>query len=1658
MFNFDSFAKDLSSYKTEEYHSLAYINEDSAELVIGLDTAQSDYTDVYELIFESGGKLVNTVSMRGGLVAVVAEVPFNLVSSFEAQLQSSSLVRYVEPNMKFETQFVPDDTYWNLQWGPKKIEADYAWDTTIGEPSVLVAVIDTGVDYDHPDLDANYVALGYDWVNNDNDPMDDHGHGTHCAGIVAAELSNAVGIAGVAQVSIMAEKGLDSGGVGYEDDLANALIHAVDQGADILSNSWGGYGQSALIYDAVKYAYDAGVLIVAAAGNSATSNKLYPAAYDEVIAVTATDKWDDPASFTNFGDWVEVAAPGVDIYSTFIGDSYTYMSGTSMSTPHVSGTAALIWSQFPGMSRDWVRAQLKFTAEDLGDPGFDDYYGYGRINARKAVELAPADHDLLIDDWQRPKFVQPGDLVTYNVTVFNFGQNDESDITVQLLVDNSITDSATIDFLATGAADTVSVMWNAAVEGTYNATVWVEPVLGETNIENNAMSAKVNVQPVSTALLMNADPWGYPANENALSKYGVPYAVFSSADFGIVDLTKFSKVIVASDQDQKFYDDMAAYRVWFEDYVSGGGLLEIHAADYGWNGGMWNDSLPGGLVYSRYAAQYVTIVDPSHPVVNVPNPITDTELDNWSAAVHGFFTSYPPNSRIVIKEDGTGYPAYLEFDYGTGAILATSQTLEWGYTRGYSLILENSLLYIRAKYPHELSVTLDAPDFLEPSDSPILNATVYNIGLNNETIVEIQLLIDGSVVESAVAPELLSGLGFTISYDWIQPAEGDYNITAYAPPVPDEEFSYNNKVTQLLAVAYPLISPTEGQWASYILNYYDDMDQITNTEYWNLIYDHYIEPYKIYITLVVTDANGYNNTGWMVVNTMTRFVESGAWVGMWYPGWIETDIDLGSQVNLLNGVVIVNGSRIVPVGICPIDCWELPLWYGIQYTFWYDKVSGLWIGMDLIVSPQRLELRLIDTNISIGTPYEHELAATVEAPARLEPNDSSLLNATAYNVGLNTETSVKLSLLIDGTEVASEVIPAFLNGTSHTISYTWMPTVEATYNVTAYVQPVAGEAFAVNNAATELVRVRSIKGYVLFDQTHWTDSIFRYSIWVHNITDRGYVVDTLTTSPLTSAALQGYDVFVIPQAYNYYYSDELSAIQDFVLEGGGLLVIGDDNPYVYSDLTSFAGITWESGGYGGSTHDITQHQVTEGVETAYFAAPMSRLSVTVPAQDLIRDSGGYIMLAVSETGAGAVIGISDEDSITDYYVGTADNLRLANNMIDWLSSRSPVVSFTYSPLDPYVGETVSFNGSASYDPDGDIVDYLWSFGDNETATGVAATHAYVAGGVYKVTLTAIDNDGLDSTATANVTVARTTLEVSVEVGSIHFRGELAEFYILVSSLGAPVDVDLTATLYYGGAVYADLSANVEHVSTGVYRIPYAVPVAASPGTYALTVDARYLSLKGVALKSFLLSSTLTGWNTLLVDINGTVATLKTDTGLIKVQLDTINAKLVSIEGKVATISSTLGSIQTDTSTLNAKLISIDGKMVTIDSALGEIQTDINTVNAMLVGLKDTVATIQTDVGKITTDIADIKLKITSINGTTATIETSLGTIEGQITSIHDDELATIVTDLGTVVASLPKGWAESQQQSNTPLYTLMVLILIISIGTITLTYFRRKKS
>jgi subtilisin family serine protease len=222
--------------------------------------------------------------------------------------------------------------------------------------------------------------------------MDDNGHGTHVAGTIAAETNNGVGVAGVMwQAQILPLKVLNSRGSGSSGDVASAIRYAADQGADVINMSLGSSSCSQTIADAVNYAYfDKGVVIVAAAGNNGGSIG-YPAKHPPVIAVGATDHNDHKAYFSSFGDDLDVVAPGVTVFSTVPNNGYDAFSGTSMASPHVAGVAGLLLAQRPDLSNGQVREILRQSTDDLGQSGFDRYYGYGRVNAYQSLQMETPD-------------------------------------------------------------------------------------------------------------------------------------------------------------------------------------------------------------------------------------------------------------------------------------------------------------------------------------------------------------------------------------------------------------------------------------------------------------------------------------------------------------------------------------------------------------------------------------------------------------------------------------------------------------------------------------------------------------------------------------------------------------------------------------------------------------------------------------------------------------------------------------------------------------------------------------------------------------------------------------------------------------------------------------------------------------------------------------------------------------------------------------------------------------------------------------------------------------------------------------------------------------------------------------------------------------------
>ena len=403
-------------------------------LTIG-DVAAKPAEKVFVIMGFKGRPNADLIQTHGGEIKhfyhIIPAIACSLPQKAIDALEKNPVIAYIEMDHKVYIDKTPNDPRLSELWGldntgqtggtsDADIDALEAWDIQTGNSNVVIAVIDTGVDHNHEDLSANmwtnpgetagngidddgngYVddVYGWDFYNNDNDPMDDHRHGTHCAGTIAAVGNNGVGVVGVNWAAkIMALKFLSAGGSGWTSDAVAAVEYTTKMKQDFgipiiaMSNSWGGGGFSESLNDAIKAADTAGILFVAAAGNDGTDNDVsphYPSSYDvpNVIAVAATDHNDDLAYFSNYGATsVDLAAPGVNILSTVLNDGYNSYSGTSMATPHVSGVAGLIKAQFPALTSDGVKSRLLGTVDPI-----PSLYGItvtgGRVNAFNALEI-----------------------------------------------------------------------------------------------------------------------------------------------------------------------------------------------------------------------------------------------------------------------------------------------------------------------------------------------------------------------------------------------------------------------------------------------------------------------------------------------------------------------------------------------------------------------------------------------------------------------------------------------------------------------------------------------------------------------------------------------------------------------------------------------------------------------------------------------------------------------------------------------------------------------------------------------------------------------------------------------------------------------------------------------------------------------------------------------------------------------------------------------------------------------------------------------------------------------------------------------------------------------------------------------------------------------
>lgn len=433
-------------------------------------------------------------------------------SKFENLSKDNSEIIYTQPNgLNKMLSITPNDPEYYEQWGFEAIGADKSWEIEKGNEQIVIGLIDSGIDYNHFDLSNNIWInpneipdngidddengfiddwQGWDFTDTeildaigdcrdrDNDPLDNHGHGTHCAGIISADTNNNLGVAGTTWfckiMNIRAGFRTPEGGFLEDDDVASGIIYAADNGAKILSISWGDTDLTPIINDVIQYAYDMGLTIIASAGNEGGVGILYPAAFSEVISATAVNEDLELSTFSSYGEGLDLCAPGELILSTILNNEYKVQSGTSMASPFVAGAAALLLSQNPLLTNNEIYDALRYSCDDLGEAGYDNEYGYGIINTEKMFQFVagenvpqaeitfPVYDDGISGDFQIegvancPNFLQYSvtfadeedfanddwrDVVTHNEAPTPYSQSSETISTLATFVSTSLPDA-----------------------------------------------------------------------------------------------------------------------------------------------------------------------------------------------------------------------------------------------------------------------------------------------------------------------------------------------------------------------------------------------------------------------------------------------------------------------------------------------------------------------------------------------------------------------------------------------------------------------------------------------------------------------------------------------------------------------------------------------------------------------------------------------------------------------------------------------------------------------------------------------------------------------------------------------------------------------------------------------------------------------------------------------------------------------------------------------------------------------------------------------------------------------------------------------------------------------------------------------------------------
>jgi len=514
-----------------------------------------------------GARVVDEIQPIGVLIISVPSRSLSIVRRILAYY--SPLIDFIEEDKAVLSSLTPNDPYYSSEWHLQKINAPGAWDISTGSSSIIVAVLDSGVDPSHPDLKDRLVQ-GYNFYDNNYDTSDVYGHGTKVAGVIAAATNNGIGVASVGwSASIMPIRVTDASGYALVSLISKGLIYAADNGARVAVLSFQIFGGGS-ITSAAKYFFEKGGLIFAAGGNTGA----YVGDPDNpyIISVSATSNADSIASFSTYGPFIDLSAPGVSIYTTVKGGGYGAVSGTSFSAPIAAGVAALIFSANPSLSPSDVELILKSTAVDLGDPGPDMYYGWGRIDASAALKATlpnspPAQVDVTPPS-VKITYPQDGATLSGSVTVKVDASDDGGVSRVELYINNNL--------FAIDSDPPYEFYWDTTKysAGTCELKAKAYDISGNVGISSpiKVSISAVNTQPAQTINVKILSP--HDGATISKTVY-VQASVTSNAKIRRVELYVDNKLVSASTSQKSIY----SFRLNTKLYKNGQHTITVKAYD-----------------------------------------------------------------------------------------------------------------------------------------------------------------------------------------------------------------------------------------------------------------------------------------------------------------------------------------------------------------------------------------------------------------------------------------------------------------------------------------------------------------------------------------------------------------------------------------------------------------------------------------------------------------------------------------------------------------------------------------------------------------------------------------------------------------------------------------------------------------------------------------------------------------------------------------------------------------------------------------------------------------------------------------------------------------------------------------------------------------------